>query len=84
MKESRNRNNNTKKIEYILYERCKFCKKVVDDKEKVVRNFWEIRRQLFQAIFAPQYHNDICDPNFCPPNIYDKSTLVFNTTQIYL
>src|SRR6218665_1187757 len=27
MKESRNRDNNTKKTEYILNERCKFCKK---------------------------------------------------------
>ena len=31
MKESRNRDNNTKKMEYILNERCKFCKKVVED-----------------------------------------------------
>ena len=31
MKESRNRDNNTKKTEHILNERCKFCKKVVDD-----------------------------------------------------
>ena len=34
MKESRNRDNNTKKTENILNERCKFCKKVVDDLKK--------------------------------------------------
>src|SRR6218665_664572 len=48
MKESRNRDNNTKKTEYILNERCKFCKKVVDDLKKVVINFGENRRELFQ------------------------------------
>jgi len=31
MNESRNRDNNKKKTEYILNERCKFCKNVVDD-----------------------------------------------------
>ena len=31
MKESRNRDNNTKKTEYILNERCKNFFKVVDD-----------------------------------------------------
>ena len=74
MKESRNRDNNTKKTEYILNERCKFCKKKLSmTKKKVVRNFGENRRQLFQdflsenkfpKIFCPP---NICDPNFCPP-----------------
>src|SRR6218665_835588 len=76
MKESRNRDNNTKKTEYILNERCKFCKK------KVVRNFGENRRELFQDFLSentfPQNFCalNICDPNFCPHNIYDKSTPV--------
>ena len=73
MKESRNRDNNTKKTEYILNERCQFFLKVVDDKKKVVRNFGEDRRELFKIfclkinfpkIFAAP---NICDPNFCPP-----------------
>src|SRR6218665_3717808 len=61
MKESRNRDNNTKKMEYILNERCK---KVVDDyKKKVVRNFGENIRELFQD-FLPE--NKFAQ-NFCPP-----------------
>src|SRR6218665_487596 len=87
-KKSRNRDNNTKRTEYILNERCQFCKKVVE--KKVVRNFGENRRELFQDFlseskFAQNFcPSNICDPNFCspnicvpnlcPPNIYDKST----------
>ena len=61
MKESRNRDNNTKKTEYILNEK------------KVVRNFGENRRKLFKdylsekkfaLYFCPP---NICEPNFCPP-----------------
>src|SRR6218665_1403522 len=63
----RQRKKNTKKREYILNERCQFCKK------KFVRNFSENRRELFKIfcvkiyfpkIFCPP---NICDPNFCPP-----------------
>src|SRR6218665_980121 len=51
-------------------------------KNKVVRNFGENRRELFQDFLSenkfPQNFcpPNICDPNFCPPNIYDKSTPV--------
>src|SRR6218665_2301602 len=52
MKESRNRDNNTKRTEYILNERCQFCKKKLSmTKKKVVRNFEENRRELFKIFF---------------------------------
>src|SRR6218665_3266271 len=53
MKESRNRDNNRKKTEYILNERCKFF----------VRNFGENRRELFQDFLS---ENKFAQ-NFCPP-----------------
>src|SRR6218665_2693972 len=74
MKESRYRDNNTKKSEYILNERCKFCKK------KVVRNIGDNRRDLFQNFLSEnKFHQNfcpppnICDPNFCQPPIFMTS-----------
>src|SRR6218665_3371015 len=70
MKESRNRYNNTKKTEYILNERCQFCKKKLSmTKKNVFRNFGENRRELFQDFlsekkfpqnFCPQYLLQVC------------------------
>src|SRR6218665_3642857 len=69
MKESRNRDNNTKKTEYILNERCKFCKKKLSmTKKKIVRNFGENRMELFQDFLS---ENKFAQ-NFCPPNICDQ------------
>ena len=49
-------------------------------KKKVVRNFWENRRELFQDFlsenkFAQNFcPPNICDPNFCPhPYICDQN-----------
>src|SRR6218665_39486 len=73
MKESRNRDNNTKKTEYILNERCTFCKKKLSmTKKKVVRNFGENRRELFKIFclkinLPKSFPPNICDLNFCPP-----------------
>ena len=51
----------------------KFCKKKLSmTKKKVVRNFGENRRQLFQDFLSENKFPQ----NFCPPNIYDKSTPV--------
>ena len=58
MKESRNRDNNTKKTEYILNERCKFCKKKSSEiLENIEGNFFKIfcLKINFPKIFAPQY-----------------------------
>src|SRR6218665_634469 len=79
MKESRNRDNNTKRTEYIFNDN--FVKKLWMKKkrsseilERIEGNFFKIFCCLkvnLPKIFAPP---NICDPNFCPPNIYDKST----------
>ena len=62
MKESRNRDNNTKKTEYIFNKRCKFCKKVVGLKkrsseilERIEGNFFKIfcLKINFPKTFAP-------------------------------
>src|SRR6218665_789528 len=80
MKESRNRDNNTKKMEYIWNERCKFCKKVVSMTKKVVRNFGENRRELFQDFLS---ENKFAK-NFCPPIFVTQifAPLIF-VTQIF-
>src|SRR6218665_1182901 len=64
MKESRNRDNNTKKTEYILNERCKFCKKKLSMTkkrsseifERIEGNFFKIfcLKINFPKMFAPQ------------------------------
>src|SRR6218665_278042 len=87
MKESRNRDNNTKKTEYILNERCKFFLKLSMTKKTVVRNFGENRRKLFSFLskffsFLSKFAQNLCPPPifvtklFAPPNIYHKSTPV--------
>src|SRR6218665_2253340 len=56
MKESRNRDNNTKKTEYILNERCKFVKKRSSEiLERIEENFFKIfcLKIHFPKIFAP-------------------------------
>src|SRR6218665_3838555 len=63
MKESRNRDNNTKKTEYILNERCKFCKKKLSMTkkrsseifERIEGNFFKIfcLKINFPKMFAP-------------------------------
>src|SRR6218665_3873137 len=63
MKESRNRDNNTKRTEYILNERCQFCKKSCRKKrsseilERIEGNFFKIfcLKVNLPKIFAPQY-----------------------------
>src|SRR6218665_109127 len=60
-----------------------FVKKLSMTKKKVVRNFGENRRQLFQdfgenrrQLFQDFLSENKFPQNFCPPNIYDKSTPV--------
>src|SRR6218665_1023227 len=62
IKESRNRDNNTKKMKYILNERCKFCKKLSMTKkrlseilERIEGNFLKIfcLKINLPYIFAP-------------------------------
>src|SRR6218665_2903641 len=67
------------KTEYILNERCKFFLKLSMTKKKVVINFGENRRELFQdylskSKFALNFcPPNICDPSFCPPNILEPN-----------
>src|SRR6218665_3710241 len=71
MKESRNRDNNTKKTEYILNERCKFCKKKLSMTKKRSSEILEIIEENFVKIFCLKIN---FPKIFAPPNIYDKST----------
>ena len=85
MKESRNRDNNTKKTEYILNERCKFKKKLSMTKKRK-ENFFKIfclkinfpkilAPPIFVTqIFAPQYLGQVYAGGATSPhNLYRQS-----------